>query len=455
MYLNRIKNLIITFFVILAVYQTAGLWFEDFSGYGFFYSFFLDGADSSQKEVKYNLESIIINKGNNEFVKKSNDIYDSIYKTAFDNAITAALKKGSFKSQGNVAWESVLSSKCVIYNFGYTLESKELKTMYNAKKSIYSKIGSFNTVIITPDMNVPESMRVSFINTDENTAYTVVLEENDTIEEAYSAMTLLAAEENDIYYISSVQNGFELFKNNVFIPKWNEAAAAYPFVAVSNPFEKDGGVLLMNLEKDIDLFFENPAVKWTSTVNDIYTYSDENTVVKYYTTGVLEYSSYKSAGGSKPDFSKDYLTALSFLNKDVNIGNEYYLSECKQDNEKIVFCFDYKINEHSIKLSEDIKKETGMNNMIELTVSGGKVIRYKRLVYEFNLAGANEEYATADVDFLSAVDRVYEDISELDVEESRIDKIELCYNAVKPGEYAALSWFINIDGKTYVVDAKS
>lgn len=453
MYLNRLKNFIITFFVILAIYQTARLWFEDFSGYGLFYSIFSDNNTSSQMEIKYNLDSIIINKGNSEFIKKSTDIYNSSYKSVFDNAIKVALKKGSFTEAADLDWNKALSARCIIYNFGYSLESTELKALYNARKGISSKIGRFDTIIITPNMNVPQSMEVAFISTEDNKSYNIELKEDESISKTYSTMTGLSSEEENIYYISSIQNGFELFKGNSFLPRWNGSITEYPYLTMTNPMEEDGGVLLMNLEKNINQFFENPAVKWTSTVNDVYTYSDENTVVKYYTTGVLEYSNYKSVSKAEPSFSKDYLTALSFIEKDVNINNEYYLDNYEINPEEIVFHFDYKINNHNIMLSEESKERTDMDSMIEVTVTNGSVTKYKRLVYEFSLA-QTEEPETASVDFLSAVDKVYEENSELDAQKDSIENIELCYNANKSKEKTTLSWFIKINGKEYIVDTQ-
>lgn len=453
MYLNRLKNFIITFFVILAIYQTARLWFEDFSGYGLFYSIFSENNNNSQMEIKYNLDSIIINKGNSEFIKKSTDIYNSEYKNVFDNAIKTALKKGSFSRLEELNWEKILSARCIIYDFGYSLKGSELTAIYNGKKSINSKIDSFDLIVITPNMNVPQSMKVAFLDTRENKSYEIELTEEEIISKTYSTMTGLFSDDESIYYISSVQNGFELFKGNSFLPRWNGNITEYPYLNMTNPMEEDGGVLLMSLEKNINQFFENPAVKWTSTVNDVYTYSDENTVVKYYTTGVLEYSNYKSANKAKPNFSKDYLTALSFIEKDVNINNEYYLEDYEINDDDAVFYFDYKINNHKIMLSAESKERTNMDNMIEVTVTNGVVSRYKRLVYEFNLVQTDEP-EVARVDFLSAVDKVFEENTELDAQKDSIENIELCYNANKSKEKTTLSWFIKINGKEYIIDTQ-
>ncbi len=453
MYLNRVKSFIIAFFVILAIYQTVGLWFEDFSGYSLFYSLFSENNSNSQREIKYNLDNIIINKGNGEFIKKNNNIYGSSYKTVFDEAIKAALKNGELKYNGTTDWFNELSSVCAVYNFGYTANSSQLKYIYDAKASVCSKINDFDTIIISPDINVPESMRVSFINTKENKTYAIELKNNNVISKTYNEITSISSEEDDIYYISSIQNGFDLFKTNIFLPRWNGSVIEYPNLTTTNPMEADGGVLLMSLEKNINHFFENPAVKWTSTVNNIYTYSDENTVVKYYTNGVLEYSSYKRASYSKPSFSKDYLTALSFLENDANINNEYYLSSYEQDEEKTVFYFNYKIDNHNILLSTQLKEETDLKSIIELTVSNSRVARYKRLVYDFNIDSA-PVYNAADVDFLSAIDKVYEENPQLKSKDNSIEKIELCYNIDKTKK-TSLSWFISINDDIYVVDAQS
>lgn len=447
MLINKIKTFIITFLVVLAIYQTARLWLEDFSRHSFF-SFFKNEAISSQEEMKYMLESISINTGSNKFIKKMNNIYESELKEVFDLAITTTLKLGEFKGKEAINWNHELSNKCVIYKYSCELKNDTLKKIFNAKKSAYDKIGNIDMIIIKPDRRTPESIRVDFVNNNEQVAYSFELTQNKTISEVYNQIVNINDDESPIYYVSSVQDGVELFNKNLFLPRWTDKMMEYSPIIKSNPMEEDGGVLLATLEKNIDVFFENPAIKWKSTVNDVYTYTDENSVVKYYTTGVLEYSNYRSLNQKSTNtFYNNYMGAVNFIKKDSNIKNEYYLTDTYTDEDKTVFCFDYKINDFPIVLNDEYKKKINMNSIIEVTVSKGNVLKYRRLVYDFM---PDENNTTiANVDFLNAVDTVLSLERDKNI---KPDDIFLGYNIDNINSDIALNWFISLDGNLFLED---
>ncbi|MBR1442929.1 MAG: hypothetical protein IJ583_05280 [Firmicutes bacterium] len=450
MLINKIKNYIIIFFVLLAVYQTGTLWFEDFSSHSFFYTFMSANDHATYEEIKYTLDCIMISAGNGEYIKRGNDIYESEYKAVFDNAVKECVTNGTYSGikDGKII-DEVLSGKCGVYKYDYKFEKGDAAKLFGMEASKFKNIGSFDMIIIEADNNVPERMRVAFFDDDdsERKAYLFELKNNDIIKECYDVINDFEIKENELYYISSEKNGLRLFEKNVFVPKSSDEKE-FCDIEVKNVFEEDGSVLLMTLEKNIDNFFDNPAIKWSSTVNNVYTYSDENTVVKYYTNGILEYSNYKntSESGSR-DFYEDYMTAISFMLKDTNIKNEYYLSGYKKDSDKTIFEFNYKINDMPIIMSDDMKNETGMENMIEVTVSGGNVSKYKRVAYIFEENKENNYFVR--LDFLGAVDKV---LSIGDNEGKTIRNMNIAYE-IEREKSAKPKWVIDIEGNIYTENA--
>ena len=61
-------------------------------------------------------------------------------------------------------------------------------------------------------------------------------------------------------------------------------------------------------------------------------FGDESTVVKYYSSGVLEYSNYKVETERENTFANNYISALSVLKKDAYLDNEFYLDSYTVDN---------------------------------------------------------------------------------------------------------------------------
>lgn len=453
MYLNRAKNFIITFFVILAVYQTAGLWFEGFSSHNFFYTIFAGNKQASmQGEVRFTLKNIIVNQGNNKFLAVYNDIYDSDYKPVFDKAVKLGIKKGNYIENSVIDWKQVLQNKCFIYQYNFKLNGNDVKKLFNVNSRYLDKIEKFDSIIIIPSANVPESLKIIFADSDSAKTCHFELKKNDIISEANSYFTYFEQSDN-LFYISSIQSGFKLFGKNIFIPRWTDDGYSYNTVRKINLLEEDGGgVLLNSLDKIADAFFDNPAAKWTSTVNGVYTYSDENTVVKYFTNGVLEYSNYKSGdSASEFDFYDDYMTAVDFLINDRNIENEYYLSGYSVDENEAVYRFDYKINNMPIEFTDALIAQTSMASAIEVTVSGQRVTKYRRYMYKFEIN--DDEQKFADVDFLDAIDyilTVKQDGAEYN-ETDLINNINMAYAAGIDDESIGIKWFIDLNGIEYTV----
>lgn len=455
MSLNKTKNLIITFFVFMAIYQTAKLWFEDFSSRSFFY--YADSAgefNSVSDEIKYSLEKIAINKGNGKFICKYNDIYSSEYKQIFDNAVHLTFEKGRLDREAVVDWESLLKKKSVIYNYNYFLTGKTIGKLFNTTDKNTEQISSpINYIAIIPEISGTEALRVCFINSKDGKSFEYLLEKNDIVAKALDSIEGFSDDENAMYYISSIQTGFDVFNGNVFLPQWKKDGYEYSPIRAEKPWEKDGGVLLLQLEKNINMFFENPAAKSASTVNNVYTYSDESTVVKYYTNSVLEYSGYEAVSrkAESADFFDFYKTALMFIKNDTNIKNEYYLKDYKEENGRITFYFDYKINNFPIVFSEELKKLTGMSSIIEITVADKRVLKYKRYVCDFYLDTENSDYV--EKDFLAAIDTVYALNGNIDGER-KIDNMMLGYNVEPYKEGLLLNWLVTLDGNVVSCDSR-
>lgn len=454
MSLNRVKNFIITFFVLLAIYQTAKLWFEDFSNHNFFYSFkSIQGGSVNDYEVSSLIENIVVGKGSNKFFCDYNNSENKEYKNIFEQAIRKSLENGNYIGKEDINVQENLTGKIVIYNYSFFINSEDINYVFNIKSNISNKIKRFNKIMIIPDISTNENLKIAFLDTEENLSYLVELRKNDIINSTIDAINNFKTENEDFYYISSIQNGFDIFKTNIFIPRWIGNSIGYKPIIMSNPLESDGGVLLNQLEKDINMFFDNPAAKWPSKINDVFTYSDENTVVKYYTNGVLEYSNYKSSNDNLKEikFSKCYKTALSFLKKDTNIKNEYYLKDYKKEDDRITFYFEYKINNFPIILSDELKSQIGMNSIIEISATNSKVLKYKKYVYEFSID--ETEIIFAETDFLEAIDNIFLLRQNNSKEREKIDNISLSYTAEKGTNKIYLKWFININDNSYIVSS--
>lgn len=440
----RSKGFIIIFLVFLAIYQTSRLWFEDFSNHSFFYLMKNSDRLNIQREIKNIEESILINCGNNKFIRKYNNISNSDHKKIFDEVIYLCIKNGDYSYIEEFDINQILDNKSIIYTYDYFIENQDMLKIFNIKNNNLYKIKRFNMIAILPSAS---GIKTVFIDSNKLNAYGLEITKQSLNQNIYNIINdFINIDNKDFYFISTLKSGINLFKENNFIPKAKNDTFNINKIIAKNPLEKDGGVLLSSSEKYIDIFFDNPTIKWNSFINNTYTYNDENTVVKYYTNGVLEYVSYKSKLTNFKDKSP-YSLAISFLEKDSNIKNEYYLKDYKINNNDIIFYFDYKINNFPIILSNNKKNETGMNSMIEITVSDNKVSKYKRLIYDFML---DLDYSKIEKNFIEIIDKVIlKRTEEGNLEEEKINEMKLVYSFDRVGIPIDLCWLVNINNKNY------
>ena len=212
------KNFIIAFLMVLAIYQTGELWFGDFSDHNFF-SLFDRSQNSYTKNVAYTLDRLVINLGDNKVICRGSNIYGSEYKELFDEAVSAALVKGTLtENTGDVDWDSVLDNRAIIYEYSCSFNGSDLEGIFNVKSDMCAKIKTYDTIIISPRAD-NSFMRVIFYDSEQKISSYAELKSNSIIGECYETSSQFSSDENEIYYISSVENGFDIFTGNKFLPQ--------------------------------------------------------------------------------------------------------------------------------------------------------------------------------------------------------------------------------------------
>lgn len=419
----------ISLFVILAVYQTGKLWFGDFSSHNFFYDFLnTNQEEQEQSQEKFLIENIIVSSGENNFRLISEGIYEDGFKNNFDEMISYCLKKNNRK---DVDLRGVFNGKLCMYNYGAYLNTEDIKDLFSHELK-QEDLSAFNKIALWVD-NKGEAGGILVINSDNNTYIPLNCNKKEILRRVYDDIGNLNQRVGDNYYISTYLSGFGNFNDFLFIPQLN--LREYSPVNAFNPLVSENGVLIDDLEKNIDVFFDNPAIKWSSNINNVYTYSDENTVVKYYTTGVLEYINYRNiASRDDVNFYNAYLKAVNFIERDSNIVNEVFLKKYEKTDNTFKFYFDYKINDFPVELSEEIKQQTGIDAIIEISVNASGVTAYKK--YAYNYVPSDNEIETLKIDYLQAVDTIFEEEG-LD---EKIKEIYLCY--LLRGDKPCLVWNI-------------
>ncbi len=436
------RNFIIAFLMALAIYQTCELWFGGFSDHNFF-SFFSENT-SSNINTPYILDRLIINLGDNKVVCRANGIYDSEYKEVFDKAVATALEKGTLAPSEGINWNSVLQSRCIIYEYNCLFYGADIPDIFSVRSDNSGKIGAYDKIIVLPKAD-SSLMNVIFYDSRENNGVTLELRDNKIIGQCFEECSRFNQEDQSIYYISSVQNGFSIFSDNQFIPRWQEDIYEYPLIEPRSVLTDS-----TSIESNVNIFFDNPAGKTLSRQGGTYTFSDETAVVKYYNTGVLEYSNYRASENRGSGFSDNYSAAVGLINSDTFVTNQYYLDSYEHNEDTYIFRFNYKVNDLSVVPGEELREKTGMQSFIEITATNGKIDRYKKYAFRYSIDP--KDRGTADTDFITAIDGLYSRLYKNGVTKP-VDSIALCY--IAGNKSFGLSWIIDIENISHIVDTKA
>ena len=167
---------------------------------------------------------------------------------------------------------------------------------------------------------------------------------------------------------------------------------AYNAVYSHNPFQNAYGLLhLSTIRPRIEHFFDNPATIIPGPSREVYTFSNINVMVRYFQYDVLEYTSFRPIGRTAPaNLVADFSAALAFLQYDPYVINEIYLSGYEARGGEHVFRFGYVINNFPMVMERSWQTEPECRDPllapIEVTVSHGRVIRYRRIAHSFGIS---------------------------------------------------------------------
>lgn len=449
MNLSKMKNFLIISLVITAVYQTGMLWLEDTTSHNFFYTVFntlTSGNRVGSNGVSIiNPEKIVVGYGNKKFsvIYPKND-YSTIIGSS-NSVIKEIIAHGEYVETVAIDWKEYLDSKAMVYDFSFSVAATEYVKGYKEKGNlITSRVKAFNYIVVAPSRTDSEWANVYFIDSSSGEAYKFGIVKSQQGANLYSEIEKFQQNNKDLVYVSTSQSGFYLFKEDVFVPQWSGKFLYAPLIK-TNPYETNGQVNISDLGSNIDSFFTDFGSKMGSqdVVNNVYMFSDETTVVKYYPMGVLEYYNYNSYDTkSEQTLASAYNACINFMKKDNALLTDVYLSDVKIESEGLIFYFDYTVNDLSINISDDVKEQMGITHAIEVVVGNDAVKKYKKYVYNFNESDQKNE--SVDTDFLSALGVVTETIVQ-------VNDIELGY-MVDENDFIGLKWFMKIDDKVYICD---
>ncbi len=445
---NKFINLVIVALAFLAVVQTGGLWLSQTQSHNLFYSafnsFFTAGSDLTENYRPIEAESYAIGTGDNQYTLFRSGENDRLLNAA-EKAISSALESGSKNSSGVLNW-SILSGKNIVITYPFAISSAEFAKGFSSANDEKIGLDNFSLIVITPSFS-DDSIYITFVNSGEQDFSSLALVDKNIAASLRSVID--SSESKDITYISSAQSGFNIFKTNVFLPQWTDTQYSYPSVKVVNSCsDQSGATSPTSIKQMVQPFFEPSKADGSSIdKSGVYLFYSDEIVVKYYPNGILEYFSYEKSAESQT-LASAYDACIKFIEKDTSIDTSYFLTDAEVTTEGLVFRFNYSVNGIPVELNEKLKEELGVESAIEVVVNNNTVKKYRK--YAYNFYQSTEKDMTANVDFLTEINRVItEQSSESEI--IQIDDLTLCYYS-DGSSNCSLKWMTELDGTLHTGD---
>jgi len=442
------KTFAIIILTLLAIYLTGQLWFVEIAGRDIGYtarSFFpnnrinIDDIRTGQLAMPFR---IIAGSEDNVYTIIYNNLSESEQKRVADELMFEVLSNGAFISAFPLDYSELLLGNVIIYEYAVSLPSDAFARSFGLRQGIVSsRLSEFDKIILKQNNVERSALSVIFVNMNLSESFEFVYRNPALTALFTSSFDNLTESTHRVTYISSVQQGYTMFSDNVFIPVWGDDYFVYSMVIPENPYLENGLLHLNTIADRVSMFFDRPASKWSGLQNNVFTFSQGNTVVKYHPNNVLEYSYYGAfSQNATPSFETDFYIALNFMQRDAMLTGEFHLAAFRSNATQSIFYFNYAVNDFPVKLSSVVAGETGLSHPIEVTVENGTVRRYRKLAVSFNHEVQIQSYANISFD-----EHIGLFVSGNENNQMLFDNVLLAYILDRSNQLS-LNWFSIMDG---------
>lgn len=452
----KIMNFVIVALVITAIYQTGELWLEGTNGHNFFYAltnYFTSDKQGADGDVLL-ATRYAVGEGEGTFsVYYPDEVGNSAMLDMANRALGEILSQKETAPQKSTAdWKEILANRCIVMQYDFMIASEEYLANYKELKT-NQKLEQFDYITIVPARRSGEESLAYFVNSETNECVLFRGEGGGASTTLYEALT---TEDSDMLYVSTGQRtSASVLWRNMFLPQWARLPYQYAALERDFVFEKDGEPSRATLENTVKNFFRNFSVDWSERNEDgIYTFSDSETVVKYYPEEkILEYYSYENyAGDTRTGLLEGYQICCNFLKNDNSLQTDIYLADIERTiNNEVIYYFDYAVDNLPVNLSQSLRDRIGSSHAIEVTLRNQAVKEYRRYAVNFSpMAEKNEQINVQFIDALDDANKTYKAIVE-EKDITDVKNISLGYHVDLTGSMR-LKWFVTLYDYTFVVD---
>jgi len=377
------KSIAILGLAAIAIYMVMQLWFVSITNRSFlpylqarFASSAPDGAGQFVRPYR-----IVYGAGDGSFDIMYSGVYHSDFWHYGQRVVSEIFQNGNFIASAEIDYDIVLTPAVLIFEYAFDMNATVFSQIFGRTGATFSNAGltNFNAIAVHPPHEEDAAVNVFFIGD-----YTWQFSVTPTAAQIRDGVFDIEIPSTAGMARSFAPDGLN------FIPQFTQDFAYNP-ITVINPYETSAGFLHLSvIGEQIEPFFSNPAsITQGLSGGGIYTFSNLTTVVRYHPWDVIEYNSFRTFGRTNAtDLIDDFSAAIAFINDDPHINVEFHLAGYENIGRGYIFRFGYTINNFPLVLSPSFTGPGCTNPLlhpIEVTVDNGRVIRYRRIAFDFEI----------------------------------------------------------------------
>lgn len=350
---ENFKSFVLTILIILSLVLTGSLWFDNYQGLSLLassmYSNMLDSFNSS-KETLISYDKIIVpykvtvvNPDKNKWIfyetdSMNNNAWDITKKRLNSLSSETEIITGYVKE-----WDGLFSRKSIILEFGGALENDILRL---AIPNLPKETNAFNGVEKIGITKSLEGITIYILqnNNNKKSLYKVLLKGED--EEIENFMVNCENVKSVVKYVDLEKVGTTKFFNNKEIT--NQNGVLFPVYNVST--HRDTVSLLQtkphfNIDDEhvmnrfiIDIFNNTDFAKFVTNDESNIFINDDKSSIKFEKNGVVEYINNSKLTGEVVSASKNFNSAMDFINN-IRVYDNVYLLSASEEDELYTFRF--------------------------------------------------------------------------------------------------------------------
>jgi len=377
----------ILIFAALAIYLTGQLWFVNLSNHNFFLHItdrFSTPTQEGYREFVRPMR-VVYGDGMGRFSIRYSGIFDPEPQDYFDTVLAQLFNGGTFVAEHEIDFAHLLSQPVLMYTYAFEMPGDIFPLGFGQRTGAFLTnhgVDGFESVVIWLPHGNATDIRVFFVGDKRTWEFRTDLVPG----EGFPVTPVSTAV---MYHVSADLDGLTGLRPGTLLPRIGGEHGGINLapVIVSNPYRPHHAVSMDFVRNQVAPFFDNPATIDPRIAQDgVWTFSNVHTTVRYFASEVLEYSSFRPRRHVPSSTMGDFTAALAFIDDDEFVRNDFFLQGLEPHGDGYVFRFGYIVGNFPLILPEGwivSSADDILRSPIEVTVSQGRVVHYRRLAHNF------------------------------------------------------------------------